>query len=209
VLPGFAYLNECLSWTQLGELRDSFFSRVLTALSLAALVIVSAAPKLDEIGLSIDVGTARIVYIGGLLFVAGYVGYALLAPVELRRPGQIDEIVGRMMTLADWQFFESRRRLATHLLQTERMKTFFSPPDHAKVFLAHQLGLVDAFTEKSPWKDSAPALYHADLNLRQFTSPGFRFLVAALLAAGSGAVLFPTIRSVTLALVSFWPGGGA
>lgn len=194
-------INGWISWTSLGRIRNSFLSKALTALSLAAFVLANAAPKLEEAGMDMD--SARFVFWGGFVFLAGYLSFAVLAPIEFRRAGEIDEIVGRMGGLADWSFFQSRLLLATNLLQSMQGAVYFNPPEGAMMFLRQQIDIAKKLKSSDSWEDSAKSLYHADLNLRQYRRPICRMAVALLLAVGALTVIYPTLKNIVLALVHF------
>jgi hypothetical protein len=192
-------INGWMSWIALGRVRNSFLSKALTAFSLAAFVLANAAPKLEEAGM--DMQSAHFVFWGGFVFLAGYLAFAVLAPIEVRRAGEIDEIVGWMGGLADWNFFQSRVLLATNLLQSMQGSVYFNPPEGAMMFLRQQIGIAKKLKSSDPWEDSAKSLYHADLNLRQYRRPIYRMVVALLLAIGALTVIYPTLKNIILALI--------
>ncbi len=148
----------------------------------------------------IDLASLRIVFWGGLIFLAGYLLYAVTVPSEFRRSGEVDEIVGRMAALADWSFYKSRQDLAAKLLTEQRGGGLFRATEGAFVFLNMQIEAAKKVTEGDAWETSAKSLYHADLNLRQYARPFARAAVAVLLAAGGLCLISPTLKNGLLAV---------
>lgn len=191
-------VNDWMSWVSLGRLRNSFVSKTLTALSVTSLALANAAQQLQTVG--VDLGSLRIVFWGGLIFLAGYLLYAVTVPSEFRRSGEVDEIVGRMAGLADWTFYKSRQDLAAMLLAEQRQNGLLRATEGAFVFLSMQIEAARTVTERDAWESSAKSLYHADLNLRQYARPFARATVAVLLAAGGLCLISPTLENGLLAV---------
>lgn len=190
--------DKALNWIRLGWVRSSFLSKALAAVGLAAGVLTGNEDAIKNAGF--DAIWSGSVFWGSIIFLAGYLYFALRVPVEFRRAGEIDEIVGRMSGLTNWLFFESRRTLAKRLLEKERSRRLLRAPDDAIRFLERRLPEADKLQEKGAWAKAAPALYQADLNLRQYSEPVSRFLVALLFALGIMLVVLPTLHAVATAL---------
>ena len=194
----FRRFSKELSWIQLGWVRSSFLSKALAAIGLAAGVLTGNADAIENAGF--DVIWSGSVFWGSITFLAGYLYFALRVPVEFRRAGEIDEIVGRMSGLTNWLFFESRRTLARRLLEKEQNRCWLRAPADAIRFLENRLAEAEKLHQKNAWSKAAPGLYQADLNLRQFSEPISRFLVALLFAVGIVLVVLPTLHVIAKAL---------
>jgi hypothetical protein len=187
-----------ITWVSLARVRNSFLSKAVTTFSMAALVLGNLGSQIEALG--IDLWTTRVLLAGSGVFLIGYVLFAWLAPHEFRRGGELDELVSRMNSLADWSFFDSRRRLAARLLERSNAMRSLGPPKGAVAFLSARLKSAQALTEDANWTASSPGLFHADIDLRQHDRPRARILVACLLALGLILLLIPTVTNALKAM---------
>lgn len=193
----WAKLNGWITWVALGRIRDSFLGKAITAISLAALVLGNVGKTLTDAGL--DPLSAKLTFAGSAAFLVGYLSFSVLVPSEFRKGGDIDEIVGRLLGLSDFEFFRSRRAMAATLLSNLRMWSVFGLPEGARLFLRIKLDETAATTVRD-WESKAAALYHADLNLRAYTRPIARIWVAVAFGVGIALLAAPTMFNVYKAL---------
>lgn len=186
-------LNRAVTWIGLGRVKDSFLGKAVTAISLAALVLGNVGKVLTDVGL--DPLSAKLTFIGGAAFIVGYLSFSLFVPSEFRRSGEVDEIVGRLKELSDFEFFKSRRNLAAALMTKIGLGTSFGLPEGDRLFLQNRVADALGATLKT-WEAKSSSLYHADINLRQYARPIARMWVA--LAFGTGIVLLagPTLMNI-------------
>ena len=179
---------------ELSRLRESFLSKAITATSIASLFIANSGSALSAIG--INTTSLSQSFLGGLLFLLGYILYGFRVPQEFKIPGEIHEIVSRMQVLSDEDFFKSRVHVAENLLA--RMAGYsWAAPVGSVEFLSGSLP--SAGLQRVGATPLTARLFQADINLRRFDRPFSRIFVAVLMFGGIGLLAWPTLRNVVAA----------
>lgn len=190
------------TWVSLARIRDSFVSKVLSALSLSALFISNVPNMLHDLG--VTPWTITSIYLGSVLFLAGYAFFLLDAPIEFRGGGEIVDHVSRMQILSGETFVEWRITSAKHLFDDVTSH----PDDRIPRGLAESLKrtLADVKTLSADRRRAElPRLYQDDLALREHVRPGKRLRVAFLFGAGAVLLALPTLWNVLRSLLHFLP----
>lgn len=194
-------VNDRITWVSLGRIRDSFLGKAITGISLAALVLGDIGKALTDVG--VDLWSIELTFLGGLAFLAGYLGFSLCVPSEFRKGGDIDEIVGRLRGISDFEFFVSRRNMAKCLLADIEAGCVFGFPESARRFLRTKIGDT-AYTTINELNTQTSSLYHADLNIRSYIRPFARILISLAFTLGVILLAAPTIFNILKAINTFW-----
>lgn len=185
-------LADHTSWLALTKLRESFLSKVTTAFAFTTFALANFAGYLDKLG--IDLWRLRFLFVGAVLFLMGYLVVGWRVPNELRSVESLDELVSRMLTISDFRYFETRRKMASALaLRMEGRKPFDLPDgylDYVRVCVA------DTANDCEWQEQHAATLYHADLALRQYDRPKARVTAFVLLGFGLLLLLIPTFEGI-------------
>lgn len=188
----WSHRGEYANWLAIARLRSSFLSKATTALSLTTFAL-SNFTKLFVL-LDIDPWRLRLIFCGALVFLIGYLLAAWRSPPEFKTATALDEIVSRMLVVSDFQFFKSRRWLATVLVEEIGTNRPRDLPRGYEDFLTERIAETAALQH---WDErEAATLYYADLNLRQFVKPRSRYLALLFLGAGCLLLLIPTLDSI-------------
>ena len=115
LLKIWQWIDGKTTWIALSRLRNSFLSRAILALSLSALVLAHLSDLLERQG--VDTQSLRFLFVGGIVFLLGYLLFAHWAPSEFGQPGELYDHVQRMGTVADVDFDKSRLEMAKGLKQ--------------------------------------------------------------------------------------------
>ncbi len=182
-----------LSWTMLAGWRNSFLSKAIMALSISALFLANVVPVLREHGIKIP--QMDRMFLGSVLYLLGCVIFAFRAQPQLSRGGEIHDIVARMKTLTDWNFFDGYRRMAK--ARMERIEQQGLYPIARKGFLEKSSKAAEALTAGTiNWIDQTAGLYQAYLQTLDLDRPIARACTAALLASGTALLFWPVAVNV-------------
>ncbi len=193
-----AQLDAKASWIQLANVRDSFLSKATTAFSVATFGLSNLAKPLGAIGF--DLRNIRLLFVGSMLFLVGYLIVAVRLPLEFRGSRSLDEIVERMFRVHTYVFFNSRLKMTASLLKCFEGKDDIpwlrGPIEYTRSQIA-----AGANANNNNWHNSARGLYHSDVVLRQYNRPAARITALLFLAVGLLMMLVPTLFSVFRAMV--------
>jgi hypothetical protein len=185
-------------WLSLAKIQRSLISKALTSLSLATFLLANFGEALGALGMS--TWRLRLLLLGSLLFICGYVCASLRRPPEFEEGATLEELVGQMAKVDDYDYFRSRLSMTQALVERfQRQPPFDLLQGHLE-YAKQRIGACKA-TSQSDWKSRSSSLYHADLNLRQYDRPRSRWLSLTLLTVGMIALLVPTVASLWKVLV--------
>jgi hypothetical protein len=191
-------LLDRIDWVSLGKLRSSVMSRAISVLSISSLFLANAAPLVRE--LNLPTGTIERLFVGSILFLTGSLIHALRAPSYLATGAEVVEVVSRMRTLTDWNYFNGLRVEATnaHLDASTGRKAYY-PPEFIAA-LQRRITTANGIEEgDSELTDKTPGLYQAYLELLKYSRPLARVLTASLMLAGSLILFWPVLANVFVA----------
>jgi hypothetical protein len=188
------------SWVNLSKVRNSFLSKATTAFSLATFGLANLAKPLNSIG--VDVWRLKLLFIGSVLFLAGYVFLLIRIPPEFRAESDPDSVVDKMLRIQGWQFFQSRLSIIKSIIaRYEHLRDL----DYVKgpyTYAISQANAADTATIDN-WKEYSSSLYHSDLLLRQFDYPISRMIILFLLIVGLILLMIPSLVGVYSAIAHF------
>ena len=190
------------TWVSLARIQGSFVSRVLSALSLSALFISNVPDMLHDLG--VTPWTITSIYLGSILFLAGYAFFLLDAPIEFRGGGEIVDHVSRMQILSGETFVEWRMTSAKHLFDDMTSHPDDRIPRGLAESLKRTLADLKALSADRR-RAELPRLYQDDLALREHARPGRRLRVAFLFGAGAVLLALPTLWNVLRSLLHLLP----
>lgn len=191
------------TWVSLARVQGSYVSKVLSALSLSALFISNVPDMLHDLGVA--PWTITSIYIGSVLFLAGYAFFHLDAPIEFRGGGEIVDHVSRMQILSGKTFVEGRMTSAKNLFDDVTSHPDDRIPRGPAESLKRTLADVEALCADRR-RAELPRLYQDDLALREHVRPGRRLRVAFLFGAGAVLLALPTLWNVLRSLFRLLPG---
>ena len=190
------------TWDLLARVQSSIISQDFSALAISAVVISNVPDALYDLGVAPWAITS--IYIGSILFLAGYVSFHLYAPMEFRGGGEIVDHVSRMLILSSESFIESRIKSAERLFQDlsshSDSRIPRGPAESLKRTLAHFHGLS---TEQR--RLELPRLYQDDLAAREFIFPNRRLQAAIFFCSGAFLMTLPTLWNVARSLLRLLP----
>ena len=201
-------MNNYASWLTLSKICDAFLSKATLAFSLATCVLANFSDKLALLG--IDSWRFRTFFVGSVLFLIGYIWVLM----KVRGATIIDSVVSRMMVVSNIEFFVSRRGMLKALVNRFQENRPFDMPEGAVEYAGSRISatvLFDAWDSNkiddaatTLFNKEAGAMYHADLNLRQFDRPAQRYVAFALLASSIILLAVPTGASILKVFASFF-----
>jgi hypothetical protein len=181
------------NWVNLSKFRNSFLSKATTAFSLGTFGLANLAKPLQTMG--VDSWRLALLFVGSTFFLLGYIFIGFQTPAEFNGATNIIDIVDQMTKIADFDFFRSRNVLCGNLLtrfKGSKKCSLLQPQiDHAQ----EKHNSANALCSTN-WNDSAGALFHADLVLRQYDRTISRVIGVLLLGSGIVIMLCPTLVSV-------------
>lgn len=186
-----------ITWTKLATWRASFLSKAVMALSISALFLANVAPVLAQYDIPLPSMTRT--FLGSLLYIAGWLVFAARVPSQLSRGGEIYDIVGRMKTLTDWNFFDNYRQDAVNAVNRIGDKQLY--PKHIRTFLKGRSVAANALTPQTKnWIDQTAGLYQAYIQMRDHDRPFWRAVTALLLLGGTGALFWSAAATIVKAI---------
>ena len=181
------------SWVSLSKIRNSLISRVVSTLSISALVLSNIPQFLS--GLGVADWSVFCIYVGSLVFVVGYLLFSFFSPREFVTGGEITDHVHKMMALASTQFIENRLGLADKHLVRLKEKKSSRCPIALKTALANTVADFNNMDEAER-RQEAPRLFQDALELRAYDHAPQRYVTAVFLFGGLVLVAAPTLCNV-------------
>ncbi len=189
-------LAEHTNWLALWVLRESFLSKVTTTFAFVTFALANFAEVLQTYGF--ELWRVRVLFIGAILFLSGYLVVGLRIPKELRSVVGLDEMVSRMVKISDLDYLNTRRTMAIALARRMEVDPPADLPDGP---LQYVVTRTEETRSLSEWNEQeARTLFHADLALRQYDRVKSRITAFGLLGLGLILLLIPTIYSVWQAI---------
>jgi len=190
-----------LTWRMLADWRGSFVSKAVMALSISALFLANVAPLLERYHIPYPPMTR--LFIGSVVYLAGWLVFALAVPSQLSRGGEIYDIVGRMKMLTDWEFFDGQRGMAETRADKIKDNAFY--PEKKRTLLDRRKNDAASLTKDcTSWTDQTAGLYQAYVQTLDYDRPFLRLTTTLLLGIGTAALFWPValnILNATLSLI--------
>lgn len=188
-----------LTWRTLADWRGSFVSKAVMALSISALFLANVAPLLERYHIPYPPMTR--LFIGSIVYLVGWLVFALAVPSQLSRGGEIYDIVGRMKMLTDWKFFDGQRGMAN--TRVEKINDNVVYPQKKRTFLEDRNKAAASLTKDcTNWTDQTAGLYQAYVETLDYDKPILRLTTALLLGIGTGALFWPVALNIVNAALS-------
>ncbi|MBY6068807.1 hypothetical protein KUW17_18840 [Leisingera aquaemixtae] len=184
-----------VGWAFLTKLRDSMVSKAISAITISTFILSNSPAFLSFF--SDGSPKMMLVLFGGLVFLGGYVFCFIRAPSEFKSGRDIPTVIGQMLQVSTFQFFQSRVHLLEGLVDEVSQNSIADLPFGRIIYAKERLATSAAAATERNWLNYAGSVYDADLKLREFVDMKGRLICAALFSAGLLLITLPTLISVT------------